>query len=214
MEEEDLDHFVGRCASSLMSDEWREVLSVTKLLNEVHDSTNRARIAQEIAAYKGGSVLRLLLKRIWRSVGKPCSGEEESEESNDPDNQVDFPGIDEEEKFLEKYVVPLSVWTFALVKLANGRVIMDCCLREDRTISRGLAEAFASLVLVGLESLRCMKRESIWMSLTGLEGFLNFSNSFRGFRDTMKQLPNLARLNASFPCCQKKISVFLGRTVS
>jgi hypothetical protein len=192
MEEEDLDHFVGRCASSLMSDDWGEVLSVTKLLNEVHDSTKRARIAQEIAAYKGGSVLSLLLKRIRRYSGNPCSRSEESEEMKDPDIRVDFPGIDE-----KKYVVPLFIWTFALVRLADCKVMMDRCLREDSTISRGLAEAFASLVLMGLEGLRCMKT-SVWMLLTGLEGFLKFSNSSRGFRDTMKQLRNLAHVFESF----------------
>jgi hypothetical protein len=204
MEEEDLDHFVDHCASSLMSDEWHEVLSVTNLLDEVHDSTKRARIAQEIAAYKGGSVLRLLLKRLWRSLGKPCSREERSEDIKDPDNQFDFPEIDE-----EKYVVPLSVWTFALVTLANCKVTMDCSLREDSTISRGLAEAFASLVIMGLESLRCMKTESVWMLLTGLEGFLNFSISLRGFQDTMKQLRNLAHVFESFVSMLSKENLHL-----
>jgi hypothetical protein len=99
----------------------------------------------------------------------------------------------------------LLTCTSALVKLADSKVVVDCCLREG-AYARDVAEGFASSVLLGLECF-CEKKsrsfEGPFTALTsllqeGLQGFVNFAKSSRSFREAMKQLPNLARLFEGF----------------
>jgi hypothetical protein len=204
MDEEDLDRFVARCASLLLSDDCLEVLSGVHLLKEAHksrDSVEFSRKAQELAAYEGGSLLKALLEKAV----DPSHRQVVHQASNEG---VQF--WKQLQGSSEKFAPPFRALssltcTSALVKLADSKVVVDCCLREG-TYTRDLAEGFASSVLLGLECFCEKKSRSFkgpFTALTsllqvGLQGFVNFAKSSRSFREAMKQLPNLARLFEGF----------------
>lgn len=64
--EEDLDRKVERCATMLLSDDSADIHAGAEIFRELYRKGELcfARFAQEIAAYKGGMVL----KRLWNEV--------------------------------------------------------------------------------------------------------------------------------------------------
>jgi hypothetical protein len=82
MEKQGLDQFVDHCAPLLISNDWRRVLRGTDTLRQAHlkgEEIEFSRKAQELAAYRGGSVLIALLGRF---LGKMTKVEEQKDSSN------------------------------------------------------------------------------------------------------------------------------------
>jgi hypothetical protein len=78
---EGLDQFVDHCGPLLISDDWRTVLRGTEALKEAHlsgDKIDFSRKTQELAAYRGGSVIIALLRSL---LGQSTKSKEERDSS-------------------------------------------------------------------------------------------------------------------------------------
>lgn len=106
--EEDLDETVERCASLLMSSDRVELSAGNFLLNSLQAVETLAaerfdRLVQEVAAYRGGSVLRRLLHPVLQGCETASTEEQE------------------------------AYHTVALASLSVSKVVVERCLRKDGT---------------------------------------------------------------------------------
>lgn len=170
--DEDLDRLVARCAAMLTSEKSESVTGGVFLLLEAHtESPGRsargwdeyfARLAQEIAAYKGGVVLRTLLQQ----AAKPY-------ETGTVDS-------------VRKMTYGFAICSKALGHLAGTRVVMDFCLRDAKP--QGLMTTLFFDTLRVARALRPRDKMRILMVEAGLEGLANFARRSRAIRQLLQKL--------------------------
>jgi hypothetical protein len=121
-----------------------------------------ARLAQEIATYKGGVVLRTLLQQ----AAKPY----------ETAGTVDS---------FQKLAYGFAMCSKALGHLAGSRVVVEFCLREAKP--RGLMTTLFFDTLRVARALKPRDDMRILMVEAGLEGLANFARHSRAFRQLLRQ---------------------------
>lgn len=206
MESEDLDQFVERCAAKFLSDDYLEVLNGSQMLKQAHasdDETEFARKAQELAVFRGGSVLKVLIARVADFIKEPGKRAYTWLDDDIPSQIDEKASPDSDGSGPNMLMLPSMV---GLLQMSASKVVVEC-LMKDASNAGMLAKEFEFNISLGLETLFSEKGEAgktppVYFREIGLNGLVNFSRSSRVFREALRQLPNLATLfkNLEFVC--------------